>query len=1026
MAIAAAVLTGALLVGGAVRASLRDLILERLGRTTYVATGAHYFREQLSAETSGCPLIVTQGVVTNAQSRRRAGAVNVYGVDERFWRFHGMAVSAAAAISPGLAAEVGLGELLLRIEKPSTIPKESLHGRKDEGRTIRLAGAAVIPREQLGEFSLRPEQGAVRAVFVPLRRLQRELGEAGHVNTILFDGPSPPRLKGKAALDDLGVQVRELPEAGVSVESDAAIVSDALAEAVGPGGHPVFSYLANTIRAGSVEIPYSLVTAVDNSLLPIAADGIYLNSWAASKLHAKPGDAVTLDYYVWGDGGSLLTRTAQFRLQAVLPLRGLAADRNLTPEYPGITQAKTLRDWDPPFPMDLRRIRPRDEAYWDRYRTTPKAFIGIASGQKLWGSRFGRMTSLRVTGTTAAAVRQRLADRLDPAQLGLAVYSPRASGLEAARGSTDFGEYFTYFSFFLVVSALLLASLFFRLGLEQRFTEIGTLRALGWALPEIRRAFLAEGLALSVLGSLLGIAGAIGYCAFVLYGLRTWWRDAVGTTALTLHVDAASLALGAFSTALIAILIIWWTLRTVGRISPRSLISGSGLTAANGGSRTWAQSVALLLIVCAAGMMAAARTIGVTEAFFGAGTLLLIAALLLQSRWLRSPRHRRFGLDHSPSLWALGFRNASHRPGRSLLCIALVASAIFLLVALEAFRQSGGDAAGAGGFPLMAESQLPIFWDPNTAAGRESLNLPDSLQAIHFFAFRLHPGEDASCLNLYEPRDPRVLGARGDFLALARFHFAGSLAKSEAQKKNPWLLLGGDGQGAVPAIADANSITYVLHKKLGDELTVNGRRLRIVGALQDSALQSELIVSERNFMELFPDNQGYRFFLLDAPSPAAGAILEEALSDYGFDATPTAARLAGYHRVENTYLSTFQALGALGLLLGTIGLAAVLLRNVLERRREMALLAALGFRRDQLSRIVLAENAFLVASGLVTGAVCAWLAVVPAGWERGGVTITARLLMLLIAVPATAAISSLLAVRVVRRRPTLLQSLRTE
>ena len=53
--------------------------------------------------------------------------------------------------------------------------------------------------------------------------------------------------------------------------------------------------------------------------------------------------------------------------------------------------------------------------------------------------------------------------------------------------------------------------------------------------------------------------------------------------------------------------------------------------------------------------------------------------------------------------------------------------------------------------------------------------------------------------------------------------------------------------------------------------------------------------------------------------------------DFGADATGTAERLAQFHRVENTYLSTFQALGGLGLILGTMGLATVLLRNVLER-----------------------------------------------------------------------------------------------
>ncbi len=41
------------------------------------------------------------------------------------------------------------------------------------------------------------------------------------------------------------------------------------------------------------------------------------------------------------------------------------------------------------------------------------------------------------------------------------------------------------------------------------------------------------------------------------------------------------------------------------------------------------------------------------------------------------------------------------------------------------------------------------------------------------------------------------------------------------------------------------------------------------------------------------------------------------LQPYGVDAVTTAERLDEFHRVENTYLSTFQALGGLGLLLGT-------------------------------------------------------------------------------------------------------------
>ena len=77
----------------------------------------------------------------------------------------------------------------------------------------------------------------------------------------------------------------------------------------------------------------------------------------------------------------------------------------------------------------------------------------------------------------------------------------------------------------------------------------------------------------------------------------------------------------------------------------------------------------------------------------------------------------------------------------------------------------------------------------------------------------------------------------------------------------------------------------------------------------------------------------------------------------------TAERLASFHRVENTYLSTFQALGGLGLLLGTIGLAAVMFRNVLERRRELALLRAVGYDAASVSTMILAEAALLLVAG---------------------------------------------------------------
>ncbi|MGH9627232.1 MAG: ABC transporter permease, partial [Bryobacteraceae bacterium] len=588
VATAVAVLAGALLAGQSVRASLRSLVEQRLGKADFLVSARHFFREQLASDLGGgaAPLIVLQGAVINQENSRRAGSVQIYGVDERFWKFHGQPVQIAGPrdflASEALSRELGAAPhaaLRFRVEKPSAIPAESLHGRKDDpGRTVRGNLQRVLPASSLGEFSLQPQQSAVMALFVPLVRLQDDLEQPGKVNAILVSGRDSPAavLAEKYKLEDLGSKLRPLEDGAFALESDSMLLDDAVArealsaaKAGGMSAAPAFTYLANSIRANGREIPYSLIAAVDPSLLPGPA-GLYLNEWAARELKAKPGDAVSFDYYVWETAGSLVTKSAGFPLSGVLPMRGLGADRNLAPEYPGISDTESLSDWDPPFPMDLGRIRPADEQYWDEYRTSPKAFIPLAEGQKLWASRFGKLTSIRFTGGSLPGFEERLRSSLNPLQTGFTVEDVRAQGLAASRGATDFSEYFTYFSFFLVISALLLAGLFFRFGVQQRLQEIGMLQAVGIPLSKILRIMSAEAVLVALAGSLIGIAGALCYAALILLGLQTWWSGAVGTRLIALNISFVSLLLGAAGGILMAPLFMLGAFFSIRKTQPRT------------------------------------------------------------------------------------------------------------------------------------------------------------------------------------------------------------------------------------------------------------------------------------------------------------------------------------------------------------------------------------------------------------------------------------------------------------------------
>ena len=254
------------------------------------------------------------------------------------------------------------------------------------------------------------------------------------------------------------------------------------------------------------------------------------------------------------------------------------------------------------------------------------------------------------------------------------------------------------------------------------------------------------------------------------------------------------------------------------------------------------------------------------------------------------------------------------------------------------------------------------------------------LEKMRVFPFRMKPGEDASCLNLYQTRLPTILGATADMISRGGFKFANTPGD------HPWELLNKEqGDGTIPVMGDMNTLMFSLKKSIGDTIPVPNAeqpefQLKIVGMYVGSIFQGSLVMSEQNFHKVYPNLSGYKYFLIETPLEQAGelsSLLENGLAVYGFDTQRVADKLANFLVVQNTYLSTFQSLGGLGLLLGTLGLATVMLRNVLERRSELALLKAVGFSTGSISGLVLWENAFLLVWGLIAGSISALLAMTP-------------------------------------------------
>jgi putative ABC transport system permease protein len=817
----------------------------------------------------------------------------------------------------------------------------------------------------------------------------------------------------------------------------------AAAAEMGVAARPVLTSLAIGLAAHGREVPYSMVSAlgpapragpeagqprlVNGAAAPaLAGDDILLDSWAAEDLAVQPGDTVAMSWFLPDSGGAgapLRTGGAAFRVRGVVALAGLAADRSLTPAFPGIDQARDMASWSPPFPVDLHRVRPRDEAYWQRFGPAPKAFVALAAARQLWRSRFGDLTSVRLECTPvpgagpadqggladagpeqlAARFEPLLLARLRPADFGLALRPVRAEGLRAAAEGTDFSSLFVSFSSFLIVSAALVTGLLFALGLERRAREVGLLLALGYPPRSVRRRFLGEGLALAGTGALLGAACAGAYAAPLLGGLAPALLalPAVGASRLAFAVSPATLAWGWLASVVTVLVFLVAGIRRMGRLPAARLLAGA-VTAGRGErrSRFWravalAASAAVLAVLILAAALHAARG-GAPVLAFGVAASLLAAGLSAFALWCLAAGERdavRGGL------LALGVRNTAANPRRSVLSVGLVASACLVLVLVAANRrdQAPGGPHGWGGWNLVAESATPIYQDLGRREGRAALGFSEEAERVlagsEIAGLAEVPGDDASCLNLYRPRRPRLLGVPPR-LARQRFPlaagegsleslFAGAMTKTTRFMPRGRRQAAGAGKEGempaeaevVPAVGDEQAVRWVLHLGVGDEITVadaagTSARLRIAGLLAGSPLQGALLVPEQALARHFPRHGGRSVFLVRTPrgrEAAVAGLLADQLRDFGLEVAPVAERLRLYSRVEDTYLASFEALGALGLLLGTCGLAVVLLRNVVERRWELAALRAFGFRRRRLAAMLLLENVSLLALGLALG-----------------------------------------------------------
>ncbi len=939
-------------------------------------------------------------------------------------------------LNDALAIELG-ARLGLMVEKPDVLSREALlsGNRKNNANVAKVLQkklGGVVGTEAFGRFGLSGNQNEPPTVFVPLKELQKRMflnleqdrEQRDFANFLLIGRPQGESVALERlstvldrvwSLADAGISIKELKDDSLrTIRSRQVFLDDSLQRAgqraaakLDVNATGVLTYLVNTMgkvdsNGSKLPIAYSMVTAVEPhevDFLPddLGDDEIVLNQWALEDLNTSRNEQIALSYFVVGERRKLevVTKTFRFRDKAPMPLEIPKNEiSDWTPQIPGLSKTKSYGDWNISFdPEDESHgveIRGEDETYWETYRDSPKAFVTLSAGQAMWGNRWGTLTGLRMeTDASTEDIENTLRDELTPSEAGLLLHSLRQDAMDASESPVEFGGLFLGFSFFVIIAAMALTGMLFAFAMEQRNRQAGLLLAVGIPRGKVRLLFLTEGSLLALVGSCLGILLAYSYGQTVLDLLASDWSGAVSGANFDFAPTTTSIALGTCGSLVMALLAMWWATRRQLRVEPRELLAlGESLAAtaptiksSTTGTGKVTVVLAGVLFLAAIGMVFATDLSGpkASMTFFGAGWCLLGAGLLFfRAKLLKTASES----GAVPDAATLSRRNVARRSGRSLVTVGAMAAGAFLVIGTGAFRKDSSQdtedhASGTGGFAFIGETALPVYDDLNSREGREFFELNSTLlNDATIVPLRLREGDDASCLNLNKALHPSLYGVNPS-------EFKGRFTFSEGD----WTTLAQPGKdGAIPAAVDKNTMMWALKKNIGDVIEYRDEegqpfQVQLAAVVDGSMLQGALYVSEQNFQEKFPNEGGYRGFFVDPPPDKNAAQvrnhLVDRLSDYGLELGLASERLGNLQKVENTYIAIFQALGGLGLLLGTAGLAVVVARNVLERSAEFGLMEAVGYPLSGLRNFATVEHMSLALWGLGVGALSAVVGIAP-------------------------------------------------
>lgn len=323
----------------------------------------------------------------------------------------------------------------------------------------------------------------------------------------------------------------------------------------------------------------------------------------------------------------------------------------------------------------------------------------------------------------------------------------------------------------------------------------------------------------------------------------------------------------------------------------------------------------------------------------------------------------------------LGLAYPLARPFRTTMTLTMYALIIFTLVLVSLLGQVVGgqtDAfadAESGGYDLLVTSAATNPLPPAAVRQVDGVQVVAPLRHAGFSVEFRVPGHEEFRRWFASGYDRHLLHRRPPTLDRWLPQFEDQEAVWKSVLRDPSTMIVGaqflQEAGAPQTVQLGDAV------EVRDPITGNRAERRVVGIMTGGLAFSGAFMSEDSLTSLLgarvPTNRLYVALAENEDPRAIAAQLEEQHIPHGVEARTFHQVVDQRQQQNRQFMRILQGYLMLGLLVGTAGLAVVMVRAVRERRQQIGLLRSIGLQPRTVGRSFMLEAAFIAVQGIVVG-----------------------------------------------------------